>query len=136
MSRWRICCCFLAISWYGCSPSSSRDDGEPIGTWHAVSLDQGAGPENAAGIQIVITRERVVMCRPDGEATVWGETARIDPSTRPREIDIRDPRGMWLGIYEVAGEDLKLVVNEPGEARPGKFRGSPKGLLFKMQRVK
>jgi uncharacterized protein (TIGR03067 family) len=67
---------------------------------------------------------------------LWGDLARLDPSRTPHEIDLRVATGTWLGIYQMEGDRLKLVANEPGQPRPAEFRGSPAGTLFVFRRAK
>jgi len=135
MIRIGVCCGLLAAFLWRCSRAADRDWGDPSGTWDVVSFDTGAGPENPVGVQMLISREQVAMRR-QGDIQVWGETVRIDASRNPSQNDLRSDRGSWLGIFEVESDRLKLVINEPGNLRPGKFQGSPKGLLFKMRRAK
>src|SRR5262249_61286876 len=110
--------------------------GTPIGTWEGIALDAGKRPETAAGIQLTISQERIVIHRPGGDSKVWGEIVRIDPGKVPREIDFRDARGTWLGIHEVEGDRLRFVACDPGGPRPREFSGSIKGLLFTMKRAR
>jgi len=41
-----------------------------------------------------------------------------------------------LGIYQLDGDQLSLIVGDPGQARPTMFAGTPKGMLFKLKRAK
>jgi uncharacterized protein (TIGR03067 family) len=127
--------CILGATCCGCTPDRNQRDGKLIGTWDAVSLDSGKGPEGAAGIQMTISPERITVRRPNGDTEVWGEIVKLDLDRIPHEIDIRDSRGTWLGIIELKGHQLKLVARDPGEERPKEFKGSMKGLLFIMKRA-
>jgi uncharacterized protein (TIGR03067 family) len=134
--RMGICFCFLCLACGGCSPDVKSDDDRLTGTWDAISLDSGTGPEEAKGIQLTISKVNISLRRPNGEVQVWGDIIRIDRSKFPNEIDIRDARGTWLGIFDINGDQLKLVARDPGEPRPTEFSGSMKGLLFTLIRAK
>jgi uncharacterized protein (TIGR03067 family) len=70
-------------------------------------------------------------------------TIRLDPSKKPKEIDMvlggKDFKGqVMLGIYELKGNVLKVCNAFPGKARPEEFsakKGS-KRFLFTYKRVK
>jgi uncharacterized protein (TIGR03067 family) len=133
-SRLGSCLLLLGLVCCSCGPTASRSEGELIGTWEGLSLDAGTGPEDATRIGLVVTPERVVMSRPDGETQVWGDIARVDRSRTPHEINLRGTMGTWLGIFQVEGDRLTLVANDPGQPRPAGFRGSPVGALFVFRR--
>ncbi len=49
---------------------------------------------------------------------------KVDPSKKPREIDISRPEGSGmpaLGIYAIDGDTLKLCYGGAGDARPDAF---------------
>lgn|SRR5262245_8367 len=70
-------------------------------------------------------------------------TFKLDPSKKPKEIDVtgKDDEGkerMMKGIYELKGNTLKVCLHMEGGDRPSKFE-SPEGsnLIFvTMERIK
>jgi uncharacterized protein (TIGR03067 family) len=105
------------------------------GTWDLESRDKGDGPITSPVMQLVASKERLVLRAPDGETHVIGEVVRIDPSRTPPEIDLRNDQEVKLGIYEVNGDTLLLVVNNSGARRPTEFKGSRSGSLLKFKRA-
>ena len=62
-----------------------------------------------------------------GEATYKG-THKLDPTKRPKAIDIHDTEGPFkgqtvLGIYELVGDEFRICYAPPGKDRPKKFAG-------------
>jgi uncharacterized protein (TIGR03067 family) len=70
-------------------------------------------------------------------------TYKLDPSKKPRRIDLKPTTGEYkgktlLGIYELDGDKLKLyAANEPGDDRPTEFKSSDdKNVVYILERVK
>jgi uncharacterized protein (TIGR03067 family) len=67
-------------------------------------------------------------------------TFKLDPSKKPKRIDLRregvaDPA---LGIYALDGGELKLCYGEPGDPRPSAFASKPgsRHFLLVLRRAK
>jgi uncharacterized protein (TIGR03067 family) len=61
--------------------------------------------------------------------TVTG-TQKLDPAKEPKAIDIVDASGpnkgkTCLGIYELRGDEFRVVFAPPGKPRPTKFTTAP-----------
>ncbi len=61
--------------------------------------------------------------------TVKG-TQKLDPTKEPKTIDIKDASGphkgkTCLGIYELKGDEFRVVFAPPGKLRPTKFTTAP-----------
>jgi len=65
-----------------------------------------------------------------------GDIARNDPSKTPKEIDLRQDADVGYGIYQLDGDQLLLIIGDPGQPRPTMFAGTPKGMLWTLQRTK
>ncbi len=70
-------------------------------------------------------------------------TFKIDPSKKPRHIDMRVKEGekfvnmTSLGIYELKGDTLKWCANEPGkDQRPSEFVDTEGHLYVVLQKKK
>jgi RNA polymerase sigma factor (sigma-70 family) len=71
-------------------------------------------------------------------------TYTIDPSKKPKEIDLKieegpeAERGTWKGIYDLKGDELTLYIALPNQDRPTKFetKEGEMTMLLKLARVK
>ena len=109
------------------------------GTW-AIILGEREGvklSEEAAGeIKVVVEGDRYRHVR--GDRTQAG-TIKLDPTKRPREIDITPADGKTiLGIYTIEGDTHKVCFAEYGGGRPTGFSTEPESgsSLYVMRRVK
>jgi uncharacterized protein (TIGR03067 family) len=82
-----------------------------------------------------ITRDEVLMRAPSGATKRMGKIERIDPGASPKEIDLRNGEWVGLGIYELNGDLLRLIICDPGQPRPSEFVGTRKGMIFTLRRV-
>lgn len=135
MHYWHVIWLFiLAVALAGCNRSGPSNGGFE-GTWDIRSRDSGQGPQDSPGLQLVITKEKIVFRAPSGATKTMGDIIKVDPSKTPKEIDLRNGAVVGLGIYALDGNSLSLIVCDPGLPRPTEFRGSPKGMLFKLTRT-
>lgn len=121
--------------------SVTGDDGkkEPeklTGTWKLVSMDNGKGATETDGFKLVITDKSIEFRAPGGATKKMGDIGRIDGSAKPAQIDLKNGTDTGLGIYELKGDDLKLIVRDPGRDRAAEFKGTPQGMLFVLKREK
>ncbi len=107
---------------------------ELIGTWSVVSIDHGAGPKPQPGFSLEVTSSEITFVAPNGATKTMGQIHRIDPAATPREIDLQNDDTVGLGIYELDGDSLKLIVHNPGAGRPTDFAGTDSAMLFTLQR--
>jgi len=70
------------------------------------------------------------MLAPTGDKKVMGRTVRVDETKRPAEIDLERDGLVGLGIFEISGTSMRLIIANPGEPRPTEFRGRPEAMLF------
>ena len=76
-----------------------------------------------------------VIATNDGSGTCWvrrggkvigAGTVKLDPTTKPRTIDIAFTEGEHkgetaLGIYEIEGDTFRVCIARPGDERPAEF---------------
>lgn len=80
------------------------------------------------GGKLVIKDARYTVAMAD-RGTVRG-TQKLDATQKPKTIDITDASGphegkTCLGIYELNGNEFRVVFASPGGARPSKFETLP-----------
>jgi uncharacterized protein (TIGR03067 family) len=110
-----------------------KDDGKKDqeklqGTWKAVTVEAGGKAQDEAEERRLIFSGNEFSIK-KGEETMIKGKFKIDPSKKPKEIDMefieakRDNlRGKTaLGIYELDGDKLKWCWNKPGGERPKEF---------------
>jgi uncharacterized protein (TIGR03067 family) len=92
------------------------------GTWDAVSLRTGDKEIKISGsMQFVFDGDKWAI-KDDGKTRNSG-TLTVDPTRKPKTIDLKaTKRGetgdTLLGIYELNGDELKIVLFPPGANRP------------------
>lgn len=106
------------------------------GTWKLVSMDNGKGAKEADGFKLVISDKDLEFRAPSGAAKKMGDISRVDGFAKPAEIDLKNGTETGLGIFELKGDDLKLIVRDPGQERAKEFKGTPRGVLFILKREK
>jgi uncharacterized protein (TIGR03067 family) len=117
----------------GCS-MSGRAPTELVGIWDLISTDSGGGAIPRTGTRMVITERSIEMVAPSGARKVMGEIAGTHLMTTPKGIDLSNGGSVGRGIYEVTGDELKLIVCDPSQPRPSEFKGHRQGMLFVLKR--
>src|SRR5262245_47823317 len=110
------------------------------GSWKMTKFESGdkkAPPEEFfAKIRFVFEGEKLLV-KVEGQ-TKDETTFKIDPSKKPKQIDVTSSMGpnkgkVAEGIYELDGDKLKICTPQPGEPRPTEFKapmGSKTGILY------
>jgi uncharacterized protein (TIGR03067 family) len=112
---------------------TSKSDLDKIrGTWLAVSLindgktlqDEKTPAKEGPTTKLVYDGDKWMI--KVGDKTVAKGVLKIDPSKKPKEIDILDESGMKnektkLGIYEIDGDTYKFCLASAGKPRPTEF---------------
>jgi uncharacterized protein (TIGR03067 family) len=103
------------------------------GTWLVVSrelMGKKASEEELKNLntKVVIKDDKITVWGADaGKDEVLAEfTFKVDPTAKPRAIDLMGTSGVQkdktvLGIYEFAGDTLKVCFAPPMEKRPTEF---------------
>jgi uncharacterized protein (TIGR03067 family) len=115
------------------------------GTWKVVSVEEDGKPlpaEEVRGWSLTVEGPNYTFR--NGREAVEG-TYKLNPLQNPGAIDATRGSGaakgktLW-GIYRVAGDDLKICFNKPGEeVRPKELKTGGEGgghRLYVFQRVK
>jgi uncharacterized protein (TIGR03067 family) len=97
----------------------------------------------AAESQLVIKDGKSTLSDVLMKETVYEATLKLDPTAKPKAIDIAHTRGEMKGttdkaIYEIDGDALKVCYPFMSDERPTEFAGPPDGkaLLLTYKRVK
>jgi uncharacterized protein (TIGR03067 family) len=120
----------------GAGAKGAKSEAGIEGTWNIVTMDSGGGPKPSPGIQMVISRDRLSLRAPSGDTKLMGDVARLDSAKSPGEIDLRNQGEVGYGIFALEGDNLSLVIADPGQPRPTAFQGSRKGMLWKLRRAR
>lgn len=108
---------------------ASRQELQRIqGAWQVVSQE-----ENGAKAAADSLRDRIIFFGGDAFLVKQGHnllqmgTQKLDPSKSPKTINVMvtqgDRRGdVWLGIYELQGDTLKVCFDPDAQKRPTEFK--------------
>jgi uncharacterized protein (TIGR03067 family) len=134
MSRWHLGTAALAGLLLAAAPADdAKKDAQALqGTWKVVRIEQDGKkrPEDEVkGWRLIVKGDR--MTAKDGDETLQAATFRLDPSQKPRALDLACTEGADEGktmhaVYEINGDDLKICVDPGGRKRPGEF-AAPEG---------
>ena len=122
------------------------------GKWKAVAATRDGKARTEEELKdkpMMLTFEGDKATLRDGDRDV-GEpvTFKLDPSKKPKQIDVKPPAGsdgterpMMKGIYELKGDTLKLAfkrAEEPGQSpeRPTDFTPGERGMVVTLERQK
>jgi uncharacterized protein (TIGR03067 family) len=115
------------------------------GTWRLSFKEEDGKKFSAEEIRDVIAtanREGRVSVR-RGDKVIGGGTIKLNPTKKPRAIDITFTEGEGkgktaLGIYEIEGDAFRVCVARVGDERPAEFaaRAGSGRILIVYQRVK
>jgi uncharacterized protein (TIGR03067 family) len=114
------------------------------GAWQLAELTTDAGPAPAdriKGVKFTIKDDKLTMDGLDGKPEF---TIKLDPSKKPKAIDLTLLDGAFkgkttMGIYSLDGDTLKLCVgNKEAKDRPTEFKpgGDADLMVFSLKRAK
>jgi uncharacterized protein (TIGR03067 family) len=104
-------------------------------TAEAVSVEDGGKPADADGGRVVFGTDEITL---KGEGKPVEGRYELNPTKKPKCIDVAVDGKKLLGIYQLHGDKLKLCLNEdPGGERPTEFVStggrSPNDLLIVLE---
>jgi uncharacterized protein (TIGR03067 family) len=116
--------------------AKKRDLASLKGTWKILTVDNGIQAREGGGLQIEFSDDKVAFRGASGSSKLIGEIALIDPTKKPKRIDLKNGEDVSFGIYELKGEDLRLMICDPGKERPPEFRAAPRAMVYVLKREK
>jgi uncharacterized protein (TIGR03067 family) len=111
---------------------AARDEERVVGTWEAVSSERGGKklPRDEEIFRFAFTADGKFSLRQKGPDDKANGTYKLSPRKKPKEIDLVAQGERILGIYVFEGDNLKLCLAEPAQARPTAFATSERGTLL------
>jgi uncharacterized protein (TIGR03067 family) len=113
------------------------------GTWTFESVEadgQKLPADQYKGMTVTIEGDKYYVKQ--GDKVVEAATHKIDPSKSPKTLDAKVTDGpnkgaVYLCIYEISGDTLKVCFDPEGKKRPTEFKGESGGqTLVVHKRVK
>jgi uncharacterized protein (TIGR03067 family) len=94
------------------------------GEWMMSSRETNGKPSTNTNWKLTIKGDQWVVRRPDGDVAAVEATIKLDPSKKPKEIDLITKKGSMIGIYKLEGDTLTFCRPGPTKdaVRPKEFK--------------
>jgi uncharacterized protein (TIGR03067 family) len=122
----------------------AKSDKEKLqGTWNVVAMQRDGRDAPAAYCQTLVVKfmgDKTTLSSRDGKGLVLEHTFKLDPTQKPKIMDLVITSGpskgkMLLGIYELDGKQLKMCHADTGDSeRPTRF-AAPAGTFWSVVTV-
>jgi len=120
----------------GAEDDAKKEAKKFAGTWVGTSsVDRGqeVPEEQIKKLQLVFTGDKFEVS--DGDTNVMKGNFVVDPSKKPKAIDLKSTEGRHQGettegIYEWDGDNLKICLMMPGKGRPEKVPSTEENRAF------
>jgi uncharacterized protein (TIGR03067 family) len=121
----------VALVGFSASVGSQAQDAktELEGTWDLVSLERDGKDVKPKGEKAIMTGDKGVV--KVGDKVIVAATYKLDPSKKPKAVDITYTEGdnkgkTFKGIYQLDGDMLKICRGgSPDDERPTEFKSKP-----------
>jgi uncharacterized protein (TIGR03067 family) len=127
-------------------PDMVLELGKLKGSWQisSISIDGKDATEGFRNLRFVFSGRSMTLTDQNGKAFRRKEDGKVEErtfklilSSVPKGIDMTIlERHVSLGIYSLAGDELRLCTAEPGKPRPTAFQGGPGISLVVLKREK
>jgi uncharacterized protein (TIGR03067 family) len=125
----------------GVSAQDSKKELDKLqGEWTMFSREANGNPSANTNWKLTIKGDQWTVTRPDKDVGGINSTIKLDPSKKPKEIDLITKRGTISGIYKL--EDDTLTFCRPASIknveRPKEFKtaDSPNQIIIWKRTVK
>src|SRR5262245_39498696 len=111
------------------------------GEWMMLSREANGKPSDNTNWKLTIKGDQWTVTRPDGDVAAVQAKIKLDPSKKPREIDLISKGGRSMsGIYKLEGDTLTFCRPGPSKnaERPKEFTtpDSPNEIIVWKRTVK
>jgi uncharacterized protein (TIGR03067 family) len=117
-----VVACGLALAIDDTQGTKPMTDAQKIqGTWALKSAERNGKPlpnEVTKQITLIFAGDKLATRNEDRTTTA---TFKLHPDQSPKGIDMDMDGNLGLGIYQLDGDDLKIVHGEVGDPRPKDF---------------
>jgi uncharacterized protein (TIGR03067 family) len=145
MTRY-ITTALVAVLLLAAAPAPKEDDEAKKlqGAWQAVTYEAAGMPQQDVAEKVACTCEKDVFTFQYEGKVIWKATFKLDPSKKPKAIDMTITEGpnkgqAIVGIYEVDKDALKWCTAIAGDTERPKEFGSQAGsnvALYSFKRTK
>jgi uncharacterized protein (TIGR03067 family) len=101
------------------------------GAWDQISVvEEGKKIETPKGVRLRTTIRGGAYTVEGGDKIYAKGTLKLDPDKKPKALDVITTDGVvkgmvFLAIYELKGDELRMCVAQPGQDRPTEFSAGP-----------
>lgn len=105
------------------------------GTWEVVAAEEGGQPvDRIKGDKIAFDGDKITVKRSRDNKSEEASFV-IDPTKKPKTIDIKTPGGETLeGVYELTKDDLKICFNRGGRPQELSAKAGTTNVLVTLKR--
>jgi RNA polymerase sigma-70 factor (ECF subfamily) len=105
-----------------------KDQGNLLDPWRVVTFEEGGKKRDVEKVKLVVTDYDFILYH-GGKALFRVRDYSMNPGKKPREIDLYLSFGknqkLYLGIYAIEGNTLKICLDKTGKNRPTEFKTRP-----------
>lgn len=126
----------------GASGQDAKKDLDQLqGDWMMQSREANGNPSTNTNWKLTIKGDQWSVTRPDKDTAALQATIKLDPSKKPKEIDLMSKKGVFIpGIYKLDGDTLTFCRPGPSmnAERPKEFKtaDSPNEIIVWKRAVK
>ncbi len=120
-------------------PKETKASDKLDGVWEMTSMEVRGTPAAVADVRWSIDGDKVTVRSPAFGSSPLGPVGiRVDADALPKAIDynLSGRGGARPGIYEIAGDTLRVLVSVRGGDRPKAMKSDESTVFYTFKRVK
>jgi uncharacterized protein (TIGR03067 family) len=129
---------FLMLSTGVAQDDAAKKDLDALqGVWQMVSMEiegKALPADEIKGFKLTFKGNQGSHSGRDGK--IEEATIKLDPSKKPKAIDMTTQGKTLVGIYSIEGDNLKICSAKPGGNRPTEFKGGKDVVYYVLKREK